>query len=132
MGKLNSLMQVKIYTFCWLLFFKNDNLKYTATSQRRSIHSFLLFYIFFLVVFFLLFLLKLSCTKKHHVYNMFRIWYTLGFCYVMYYIVSEIYLDGRFLEDCFYCYSRQVISAVANGSLIPYNLIKRAQETQSL
>ena len=45
----------------------------------------------------------------------------------MYYIVSEICIDGHFSEDCFYCYSQQIKSAVANESLIPYNLRKRAQ-----
>ena len=51
----------------------------------------------------------------------------------MYYIVSEICIGciGRcFLEDCFYRYCQQIISAVANESLIPYNLIKRRPETQ--
>ena len=32
----------------------------------------------------LLSLLKLSCTKKHGVYNQYRISYTFSFCYVMY------------------------------------------------
>ena len=50
----------------------------------------------------------------------------------MYYIVSGIYIGGRFLEDCFYCYYQQIIFAVANESLIPYNLTKRASETQNL
>ena len=50
----------------------------------------------------------------------------------MYYIVSEIYIDGRFLEDCFYYYSEQIISAVAKESLIPYNLTQRPPETQNL
>ena len=48
------------------------------------------------------------------------------FCYVMYYIVPEKCIGERFLEDCFYCYSQEIISAVANQSLIPYNLIRRA------
>ena len=38
----------------------------------------------------------------------------------MYCIVSEICTGGRFSEDCFYCYSQQIISAVTNESLIPY------------
>ena len=41
----------------------------------------------------------------------------------MYYIVPEISIGGYFLEDCFYCYSQQLQSAVANESLIPYNVI---------
>ena len=56
---------------------------------------------------------------------MYRILYTLSFCHVMYYMVSEIHIDGRFLEDCFYCYYQQIISAVAQESLIPYNQIKQ-------
>ena len=48
------------------------------------------------------------------------------FCYVMHYIVPEKCIGERFLEDCFYCYSQEIISAVANQSLIPYNLIRRA------
>ena len=50
----------------------------------------------------------------------------------MYYIVSEIFVDGRFLGACFYRYFQQIISGVANESLIPYNLIKRGPKTQNL
>ena len=39
----------------------------------------------------------------------------------MYYIVSEICIGGRFLEDCLYCYSQQTLSAIANEFLLPYN-----------
>ena len=46
----------------------------------------------------------------------------------MYYIVSDTCIGGRFLEDCFYCYSKQIISAVANEALIQ----KKAQEAQNL
>ena len=45
----------------------------------------------------------------------------------MYYIVSEICIGGCFQEDCFYCYSQKVISAVANKSIIFNNLIKDYQ-----
>ena len=48
------------------------------------------------------------------------------FLLLMYYTVSEICTGGRFLDDCFYCCSQQIRSAVANESLIPYNLIKWA------
>ena len=48
------------------------------------------------------------------------------FLLLMYYIESDICIGGRFLEDCFYCYSQQIIYAVTNESLIPYNLIKKA------
>ena len=40
--------------------------------------------------------------------------------------MSGICKGGHFLENCFYCYSQQIKSAVANKSLIPYNRIKRA------
>ena len=77
------------------------------------------FTIFYLMVFFFLSFFKTSCAKKH-VYNLYRIFYTLNFCYVMYNVMLEICIDRRLLEDCFYCYSQQVISAVANEFLIPY------------
>ena len=37
-----------------------------------------------------------------------------------------------FLRGLFHCYSQKVISDVANESLIPYNLIQRAPETENL
>ena len=49
-------------------------------------------------------------------------------CTALYYIVSEIYIGVHFLEGCSYCYSCQIISAVANESLIPYNLKKEHQK----
>ena len=49
----------------------------------------------------------------------------------MYYIVSEICIAGRFLQDCFYCYSQQITSAIANESLTSYNFIKIAPEAQN-
>ena len=61
-----------------------------------------------------------SCKKKHHVYNLYCISYILRFCYVMYYIVSEIYIGRRFLEDCFYCYFQQLVLAVVKESLQKY------------
>ena len=57
--------------------------------------------------------------------NLFCIWYR-------YYILSEIYIDRHFLEDCFYSYSLQIISAVPKESLIPYNLTQRAPDTQDI
>ena len=68
--------------------------------------------------------------KKHHVYNPYRISYT--FSYVMCYIVSEMWIGGRSLQDCFYCYFQQIISAEANEFLILCNIIKRAPEKQNL
>ena len=46
----------------------------------------------------------------------------------MYYIVLEICIDERVLEDCFYLYSQQIVSAVANESLIPITLQKKHQK----
>ena len=122
-------MQLMVYLCYWLIVFKNDNLKYRATSPRRSCKSFLLFYIFFLSSFsFLISFFKLSYKKKHNFFSLYRISYTLSFRYVLSYVVSEIWIGGRFLEECFYCYSQQIISAIANESPIPYkNLIKRAK-----
>ena len=34
-------------------------------------------------------------------------------------------MGGHFLEDCFYCYSQQTESAIANEALVSYGLIKR-------
>ena len=48
----------------------------------------------------------------------------------MYYIVSEIYAGRHFLVNFLVNYSQQIIPAVANESVIPYNLTKRALETQ--
>ena len=64
----------------------------------------------FVLILFFLSLFKLSCTKKHHVNSLFRISDTLNFYYVMYYIVSEMYIGRLFLEDCFYFYSQQIVS----------------------
>ena len=50
----------------------------------------------------------------------------------MYYVVSEMCIGGGFLEGCFYCYSQQIITAIDNESLIPYNFLKPALETQNL
>ena len=72
---------------------------------------------------FLLSLSKLSCTN-YHAYNLYRISLTLNFCCAMYYVALEVHIGRRFLEDCFYCYSRQIIFVVAKESLI-----QRARET---
>ena len=86
-------------------------------------HLFLFYYLF-----------KLSCTKKHYVYNPYyisHISHTLSFYNILHYIKSEICIGRRFSENCFHCYSQQIISAVANESLIPCSLI-RAPETHNL
>ena len=116
-------MYIMVFIYYWLLVFKKNDLEYTITSQRRCFNSFSLFYILFSHRFshyiFLLSLFKTLCTKKHNVFNLYRISYMLIFYYVMYYIVLEICVGGRFLEDCFYFYSQQIISGIVNESLIP-------------
>ena len=97
-------MQLMVYIYYCLLFLKNDNLKYTAISQRRSFNSFLFFFyiLFSLIVLCFYYIFSNSlCTKKHHVYNLYRISYTLSFYYVMFYIVLEIFNRRRFLELLF-------------------------------
>ena len=89
--------------YYWLLFFENDNFKY-ATTSRLTYNSFSLFHIFYLIMFLFIILFKLSCNKKYHVYNLYRLSYTFSFCYVMDYIVLEICIGGRFSENCFYRY----------------------------
>ena len=93
----------------------------TLNKQQYFILSFLFLFLFF--VFFSLSLFKLSCTKKYHVYHLYRISYTLSFCNAIYNIVPEIYIGGRFLEDCLNCYYQEFISDVVNESLIPCNFI---------
>ena len=114
-------MKLTIYIHYWLLFFRNDNSKSLNTKQHLKEESFSFSLLFSLIV--LSFLFKLSCTKKHHVYNTHCILYTLSFCYVMYYIVPEICIGWCFLEDSFYRFS-QFLSVVASESIIPYNTVK--------
>ena len=40
--------------------------------------------------------------------------------------MSKICIGGHLLDDCFYCYSKKIKSAVANEFLIHYSLVKRA------
>ena len=122
-GKLNSLMQIMVYISYLLLFFNNDNLKYTTISETRSFNSFSLFHNFILLSFYSFILL--SFYPFIHVYNLYFISYTFSFCYVMYYIVSEIYIGRRFLEDC-YCYCHQIIFGVAKESLVHCNLRQKS------
>ena len=123
-------MKLMVYIYYWRLFFKTDNLKSIVICQKNSFNSFSLFYIFSLSPIFLLSLFKLSCAKKHYVYNLYHVSYTLSFCYLMYYIVSEIYIGGLFLEDCFYCYSQQIISTATKESRFPITLSKSTRNTE--
>ena len=93
--------------------------------QSSIFSSFLLFHLFLLVVFFLIISIQTLMHQEAWMQSISHIVYFESFCYVMYYIVLEICIGGYFLEDCFYYYSQQIKSAVANESLIPYNLRKR-------
>ena len=59
--------------------------------------------------------------QRDIIYNLYGISYTFSFCYALYYIVLKVCICGRFLEECFYYYSQQVIYAAAKESVIPYN-----------
>ena len=94
---------------------------------------------FFLVILLFIFLLSFSffyylfsnsyAQKTSLIYIVYRI--LLRFCYVMYYIVSEIYIGRRFLEGYFYYYSQKTMFAVAKESLIPYKPAQGAAKTQT-
>ena len=115
---------LRVLLIFWLIFYRfQSRVSFKSVAYKKAFNSLSLFYIFCLSSLF-----KLSCTNKHHVYNLYCISYTLRFCHVMYYIVSEICVGGHFLMDCFYCYFQQIISAVAKESLIPYTLYKEHQK----
>ena len=121
-----------IYTCYWLLFFQNDNLKYTWMFRKRSLNSFSLFCFLFFFYRFLFFNYLFSnsyAQKTSLIYIVYCI--LLRFCYVMYYIVSEIYIGRRFLEGYFYYYSQKTMFAVAKESLIPYKPAQGAAKTQT-
>ena len=84
----------------------------TATFQR-FFNSFSLFYVYLSHRFLFHYLISNSHTQRNStsINKLYRMSYTLSFCNVMYYIVSEVHI-GCFLEDCFYCYSQQIISAI--------------------
>ena len=69
--------------------------------------------------------------EKHHFYNLYDKSCDLIFYYVMYYKVSEIGTNGRFLEDYFYNFSQQIISLVAKEPLTTYNHVEKSREAQS-
>ena len=60
--------------------------------------------------------------------------YTLNYCYVMYNVVSEIRIGGRFLRTALIAISNKLakLTDVAKETLIPYNLIQGISETQNL
>ena len=110
MEKLKSLMQLMVYTYYWMLFFKNDNLKYSATSKRKPFNSFPLFCVilFFVVFFYYLFT---NSHAQRKIASMIYIAYHI--LRVMLHILPEICIGECFLEDYFYWHCQQVISAVA-------------------
>ena len=118
-----------IYIHYLLLFFKNDNFKYTTASHRLTFNFFLLSHIFFFVssLSFLLSLFKLLCTNKHHVCKQYRISYTLR-VFAMKYVTQcrKFSLMDISYRTVFIAIPQQIKSVVANESLTPYNLIKRA------
>ena len=98
--------------YYWLWFFKNDNLKYTAYLKENLLILSPYYTFSFYFIFFLLSLWKISGTEKYHVYNLYFISYALSFINLIYYIAPEIFIGECFLEDCFYCYCQQIISAL--------------------
>ena len=93
-----------------------------AIRSRCFTYSFshrILFYHFF----------SSSNGQRKITFMVYMVYLFLSFCYVIHYIRSEICIAGRLLEDCFYCCSQSIIS---EESLIPYNRIQCAPETQNL
>ena len=105
-------MLFMVCLYYWLWFFKNDNLKYTAYLKENLLILSPYYTFSFYFIFFLLSLWKISGTEKYHVYNLYFISYALSFINLIYYIAPEIFIGECFLEDCFYCYCQQIISAL--------------------
>ena len=105
-------MQFMVCLYYWLWFFKNDNLKYTAYLKENLLILSPYYTFSFYFIFFLLSLWKISGTEKYHVYNLYFISYALSFINLIYDIAPEIFIGECFLEDCFYCYCQQIISAL--------------------
>ena len=112
MRKPNSLIQLMFYMYYWLLFFKNDSLKCTSC--------------------FFYYLFSNSHVQRNRsiIYIAYHILSDFLLCNVLL-SVGSLYWSTFVKELLLLRYSQQIISAVANESLIPYN-IKRAPETQNL
>ena len=129
MGKLNcwSIYIINYYFSTVITWNTQQHLKEDLLTLSRCFtfflcHHFLFYYLF-----------SNSYVQRNMmpiIYVAYRI--LLSFCYVMYYLVSEAYIGGQFLEECFHCYSQQILSGVLNESLISYNLITRATEKHPL
>ena len=75
--------------------FSSWNLAFTCFPEITNFSS---------MFFFVLHLFKLSCAKKHNIYNLYHIPYTLIFCYVMYFslcVVNMYYWTWTFLRGLF-------------------------------
>ena len=123
---------VYIYIYICIYVYINKYTKYTTVLQRSIpsilkisqifsfviLHSFLSSFFFFIISF---------QNLKHRACNLHRR-YRYRFCYGMYYIVLKMCIGGRLLQDCFYCYSQQIVYALVKKSLIVYSLTQRAPE----
>ena len=129
MGKPNPPTQLMIYNITDYYFSRMITLN---TQQHLKEDLLILFCNFtFFIPSFPLFYLFANSHAKRNITPMIYIAHHI-LC-IMYYIVSEICIGGRFLlEDYLVVIPQQIISATANQSLIPYNLIKRAPETQNV
>ena len=123
-------MQLMIYLHYWQPFFKNDNIKYIAASQRLTFDSCSLFHIFLShrVLSYCLFSnFHAQRNTASVIYMSYRILWEFLLCYVLRSVRNMYWWTFlRGLEECFYCDSQQIKSAIANESLILYNLTKSA------
>ena len=134
MGKLNSFMQLMIYTNYWQLFFNNDNCKYTTTSQRRSSIFCLVFLRFFylIVFFFIVSFQTFMHEKTSRLCSILHIVYFEFLLHNVLHSVGNMYWWMLLRWLFYFCSNVQILSDVANKSVIPYGLIKTAPETQNL
>ena len=135
--KRNSLIHIHmVYTYYWIIFFKNDKLKYTAHLKESNLILSRYFKLFFshLISFQTLMHKGTSRDQNNlrHQHNLYCISHASIFCYVMYHILSEICIGGHSVANYFLCCTQKVISAVAGESLIPCSIIKTAAGTQNL
>ena len=100
-----------------MLFFKNNNFKYTAAFQRLNFNSFLSFHIF-LSHCFLSYYLFSNSYAKHHVCNLYRIWNT----FIIFAMQSITECWNRYWSTFL---RGQIKSTVAHEFLILHNLMKR-------
>ena len=118
-------MHLMIYIHYKILFSKNDNFKYTRTPQRVTFNSFSLFHIFLFVIFFLVIFFQTLMHKETS--SLYYISHVLHFEFLICNILNSVrnMYCWTFLRGLFLLLFPKVISAVANESLIPYNLVKK-------